>query len=140
MFTLDAQLQADTIDIGHLELCQVLLAKDANYPWLILVPKCKNITEIYQLSDQEQLQLMQEVSYVAKQMETHFLAEKMNVAALGNVVSQLHLHVIARFSSDPAWPAPVWGKHQARPYEKDDLEATVNSLKALLCERLRVTD
>ena len=139
MFTLDAQLQADTIDIGHLELCQVLLAKDANYPWLILVPKRKNITEIYQLSDQEQLQLMQEVSYVAKQMETHFLAEKMNVAALGNVVSQLHLHVIARFSSDPAWPAPVWGKHQARPYEKDDLEATVNSLKALLCERLRVT-
>ncbi|NRB39521.1 MAG: HIT family protein [Pseudomonadales bacterium] len=138
MFELDAQLKADTVSLGQMALCEVLLAKDANYPWLILVPMQANITEIYQLSDDQQLLLMQEVSFVAKQLETHCLAHKMNVAALGNVVSQLHMHVIARFDTDIAWPAPVWGKVAAKVYAEDELEATVNSLRALLCERLSI--
>ncbi len=138
MFILDSKLQEDTVHVGDLTLCQVLLMNDVNYPWLILVPKCSNITEVYQLSDSEQLQLMQEISYTAKQMETHFLAEKINVAALGNVVPQLHVHIVARFRSDPAWPAPVWGKVKSRVYDSEDLEATLNSVRALLSERLHI--
>ena len=138
MFILDSKLQEDTVHVGDLTLCQVLLMNDVNYPWLILVPKCRNITEVYQLSDSEQLQLMQEISYTAKQMETHFLAEKINVAALGNVVPQLHVHIVARFRSDPAWPAPVWGKVKSRVYDSEDLEATLNSVRALLSERLHI--
>lgn len=137
MFNLNAQLQADTISIGSMELCEVLLAKDANYPWLILVPKREGMTEIYQLSDAEQLLLMQETSFVARQMETHFLAHKMNIAALGNVVSQLHIHVVARFDNDAAWPAPIWGAVAAKGYEADELDATVNSVRALLYGQLQ---
>ncbi|CAA0081385.1 Uncharacterised protein [BD1-7 clade bacterium] len=132
MFELDPQLQGDSVSLGKLALCEVLLAKDANYPWLILVPHRASITEIYQLPDEDQLQLSKEVSLVSRLMATHFLAHKMNVAALGNVVSQLHVHVIARFDYDPAWPAPIWGKAKATAYEAEELETTINSLRALL--------
>ena len=138
MFELHAQLQADTVHIGTMTLCEVLLAQDANYPWLILVPQREGVTEVHQLSEEDQLLLLQESSFVAKQMETHFLAHKMNVAALGNMVSQLHLHVIARFESDVAWPAPVWGVTKAKAYVPNELEGTVNSLRGLLYEKLQV--
>ncbi len=138
MFELDAQLRADTVVVGSFALCEVLLARDANYPWLILVPKRAGITEIYQLDANEQQLLMQEVSFVAKQMETHFLAHKMNIAALGNVVAQLHMHVIARFEHDSAWPAPVWGKIPSISYSEDELDVTVNTMRTLLHEHMQL--
>ncbi len=132
MFQLDPRLENDTVKIGELALCDLLLATDANYPWVILVPRQANITELYQLSEDDQLQLMREISAVSRRMTTHFLAHKINVAALGNVVAQLHVHIIARYDTDPAWPGPIWGKVDAIAYPEDELESTVNSLKALL--------
>lgn len=115
-FRLHPQLQADTIAIGGLPLCRVLLMNDATYPWCILVPAREDIREIHALAGADQRQLMEEIAAVSRAMESAFTADKMNVAALGNQVPQLHVHVIARFRSDAAWPAPVWGRHPPRPY------------------------
>ena len=104
MFELDDRLQADTVEIGELSLCRVLLMNDAQYPWVILVPQRENVREVFELSDADQHQLMIESNAVAKAMADHFKAEKMNVAALGNMVPQLHIHHIVRFSNDAAWP------------------------------------
>lgn len=116
LFTLDERLQRDTIAVGSLALCDVLLMNDATYPWCILVPRRANISEIFQLQDSEQQQLWKETSFMAAQMKCMFHADKMNVAALGNVVAQLHMHVVARRQQDIAWPAPVWGRQPAVSY------------------------
>lgn len=117
-FALHQQLAADTFVLGELPLCLVLLANDSQYPWLILVPKRENLREIHHLSSAEQQQLMSESCAVARILESELAAEKINVAALGNMVPQLHVHHVARFSSDAAWPAPIWGKLPAKPYDK----------------------
>nr|WP_204796341.1 HIT domain-containing protein [Oceanisphaera litoralis] len=111
------QLAADTIILGELPLSLVLLARDGQYPWLILVPKRAGIREIHWLNEEEQQQLMRESCAVAALMETELAADKINVAALGNMVPQLHLHHVARFTGDAAWPGPIWGKHPAQAYE-----------------------
>ena len=116
MFALHPQLQADCIPLGRFPLCQLLLLNDANYPWFILVPEREDIREIYQLSLEDQMQLMRESSHLSQQLADRFKADKMNIAALGNVVPQLHLHHIVRYRHDPAWPAPVWGKVPPQPY------------------------
>ena len=131
MFKLDSQLEKDTVHIASFELCDVLLAKDANYPWVILVPRKDNLTELHQLEDNDLQTFWAESAYVSKHLEIHFQAHKLNVAALGNVVQQLHVHHIVRFHSDPAWPKPIWGVLPAIAYSDDELEVTVNSLKAL---------
>ncbi len=131
MFKLDSQLEKDTVHIASFELCDVLLAKDANYPWVILVPRKDNLTELHQLEDNDLQTFWAESAYVSKHLEIHFQAHKLNVAALGNVVQQLHVHHIVRFHSDPAWPKPIWGVLPAVAYSDDELEVTVNSLKAL---------
>lgn len=115
-FCLHPQLVADTLVLGELPLCLVLLANDSQYPWLILVPKQAELREIHHLSESDQQQLMRESCAVAALLESELGAEKINVAALGNMVAQLHVHHVARFSSDAAWPAPIWGKHPAQPY------------------------
>ncbi len=130
MFTLHPQLQADCIPLGHFPLCQLLLLNDANYPWFILVPEREDIREIYQLSADDQLQLLRESSQLAQQLADRFKADKMNIAALGNVVPQLHLHHIVRYRHDPAWPAPVWGKVPPQPYGA----AAVAALKQTLVD------
>ncbi len=130
MFTLHPQLQADCIPLGRFPLCQLLLLNDANYPWFILVPEREAVSEIYQLSAEEQQQLMRESSQLAQRLVDRFKADKMNIAALGNVVSQLHLHHIVRYRHDPAWPAPVWGKVPPRPYNTE----AVATLKQTLAE------
>lgn len=135
MFQLDPQLEKDTVHVASFELCEVLLATDANYPWLILVPRKENITELHQLSEGDLHLFWQESHFVCKHLEVHFQAHKMNVAALGNVVSQLHVHHIVRFHDDPAWPKPVWGQVPAKSYDQDELEITLNSLKALFCAK-----
>lgn len=121
MFVLDPRLLQDTLPIGDFPLCTLLLSNDSNYPWFILVPKRPDISEVFQLSESEQAQLWKETTYLSAVLHRTFQADKMNVAALGNVVKQLHMHVIVRRVDDAAWPAPVWGKHPARPYLPDEV-------------------
>lgn len=128
-FELHPQLEADTIDVGALKLCRILLMNDASYRWLILVPAVAGVREIHQLTPGDQQQLMQEIAFVSRQLERLTNADKMNVAALGNMVPQLHVHVIARFENDPAWPGPIWGKVPATPYGDEHLARTLEELK-----------
>jgi len=132
VFVLDSRLQADTVLIGDFSLCQLLLSNDSNYPWFVLVPKRPDISEIFELTLEDQLQLWQETTVLAAILNTLFAADKMNVATLGNVVSQLHMHVIARRHGDPAWPAPVWGKHPAQPYTAQQVSTIVQQLRSEL--------
>jgi diadenosine tetraphosphate (Ap4A) HIT family hydrolase len=108
-FILDSKLENDTYAIGTLGLCELRLMDDARFPWLILVPARANMSEIIDLSEAEQVTLMREISCVSAALKTLFSPDKLNIAALGNQVKQLHIHVIARFISDEAWPNPVWG-------------------------------
>jgi diadenosine tetraphosphate (Ap4A) HIT family hydrolase len=127
-WSLHAQLTQDTINIGDLPLCRVLVIKDANYPWLLLVPRRKDAVEIIDLAEVEQAQLMTEVARVARALKDITKCDKLNIAALGNVVPQLHVHVIARRKSDAAWPRPVWG---AVPPLSHDAEEVQNFISAL---------
>lgn len=136
MFELHPQLAKDCQLIGRFTLCHLLLMRDANYPWCILVPDRAGITEIHQLSAEDQQQLMRESSLLASSMATLFAADKMNIAALGNIVPQLHIHHIVRQRTDPAWPAPVWGKLPARSYTDADLENTLLMLRDALQDQL----
>ena len=132
MFELHPRLQADTQILGDLPLCRVLLAKDSQYPWLILVPRVADLREIHHLAPAQQQQLMQESCAVATLMEEALGPDKINVAALGNLVPQLHLHHVARFSSDAAWPGPIWGAHPALPYQAQDLRQQADNWRARL--------
>lgn len=132
MFHLHEQLAADTAAVADWPLCRVLLMNDANYPWLILVPARPGISEVHHLSAQDRTLLVEEVARATDVVQRHFNADKMNVAALGNVVPQLHVHVIARFRTDAAWPRPVWGAAPARPYEADALREAVAAIRAAL--------
>lgn len=117
-------------------MCRLLLLRDANYPWLILVPDREGITEIHHLSEQDQQQLMRESSMLASVLEDQFQPDKLNIAALGNVVPQLHIHHIVRYRDDPAWPAPVWGRLPAEPYTEADLDTTIEKLRTGLAGRI----
>ncbi|MDC7814624.1 MULTISPECIES: HIT family protein [Pseudomonas] len=134
MFTLDSRLQQDTLPIGDFPLCRLLLSNDANYPWFILVPRREDISELFQLDVTEQQQLWRETTALAEVLKDSFDADKMNVATLGNVVSQLHMHVIVRKRDDAAWPAPVWGKHPAKPYSTQQVEAIRDRLRVVLAD------
>jgi len=129
---LHPQLEKDCMLLGQLDLCAVLLMPDANYPWLILVPQRKEVREIYELSEADQQLLMQESCYISRLLATHFSADKINVAALGNMVPQLHIHHVVRFKNDVAWPAPVWGAIAAKAYEAKALQDLIEELKDLL--------
>lgn len=117
-FQLNARLAADCIKIGRLPLSLLLLLNDARYPWFVLVPQRTGISEIFELSVADQQQLCRESVQLSQHMKQAFHADKMNTGALGNLVSQLHIHHIARFSSDPAWPGPVWGHSEPEAYDK----------------------
>jgi diadenosine tetraphosphate (Ap4A) HIT family hydrolase len=134
MFVLDQRLLQDTVSVGDFPLCRLLLSNDSHYPWFILVPRRADISEIFQLSETEQTQLWHETTVLSKKLQQLFDADKMNVAALGNVVKQLHMHVIVRRQNDAAWPAPVWGKHPALPYSADQVADIIARLKAVLIE------
>ena len=134
VFALDPRLQQDTLPIGDFPLCRLLLSNDSNYPWFILVPRREDISEIFQLDVADQLQLWQETTALAETLKDSFDADKLNVAALGNVVSQLHMHVIVRKREDAAWPAPVWGKHPANPYNAEQVAVIRERLRLVLAE------
>ena len=125
MAKLHTQLAHDCVAVGRFPLCRLLLMRDANYPWFVLVPDREDITEIYQLAAEDQQRLIYESSALARALMRHWRGDKINVAALGNVVPQLHLHHIVRFRVDPAWPAPVWGRLPAAPYSDAALAETL---------------
>lgn len=121
-FKLHSQLQKDCILLGKFELCQVLLMNDSQFPWFILVPQRAGIREIYELSNEDQITLLSESSYLAQKLATIFAADKLNIAAIGNMVEQLHIHHVVRYKTDKAWAAPIWGKFAAVPYSAQQLE------------------
>lgn len=136
MFDLHPRLAQDTFLVGQYALCDVLLMNDSRYPWLILVPRRDAMREIHQLSESDQQLLIQESSFTASQMLALFSADKMNVAALGNQVEQLHVHHIARFKTDACWPEPVWGRGTAEPYSDIAAKAMLSQLRRVLDDRL----
>jgi len=132
MFKLHAQLAKDTVPIGQFQLSLVLLHKDGNYPWVVLVPKRQNMREIFHLSQDDQLQLAKESSHLSEVMTSIYAPTKMNIAAIGNIVPQLHIHHVARFEDDAAWPASIWGLTDAVPYTSEALLKHLERLRSSL--------
>lgn len=124
-FELDPRLAEDGEPVGGLPLCLVRLHRDARYPWVVLVPARAGTRELHELSEGDRRALVEETAAVAGAMQGALGADKMNVAALGNVVPQLHVHVVARYAADDAWPRPVWGAHPPLPYTPDSLAERV---------------
>ena len=128
-WSLNRQLEQDTINIGDLPLSRVLVVNDANYPWLMLVPRRADVKDLVDLNEVEQGQLMTEINRVARALQDITKPDKLNIAALGNVVPQLHVHVIARRTSDPAWPRPVWGVVPPVPHDPQEIEHFIRALR-----------
>ncbi len=120
-YELHPQLAADTHPVATLGLCDLRLMDDANYPWLVLVPRLPEVRELLDLDQSQRHVLTDEIDRATRALRDAFQPYKLNVAALGNLVPQLHVHVIARFENDPAWPSPVWGRVAARPYTPEAL-------------------
>jgi diadenosine tetraphosphate (Ap4A) HIT family hydrolase len=128
-FELDPKLAADTSEVARWELCRVLLMNDANYPWLILVPARPGLRDFHDLAAEDLPAMTDEIVRASKALEALFDPVKLNVAALGNQVPQLHIHVIARRADDPAWPKPVWGAAPARPYDEAARNERITQLR-----------
>ena len=135
-FNLHPQLERDCITVGHLTLCRLLLMNDKQFPWFILVPEIEGITEIFQLDKQQQGLLIEESSFLAEQLNTLYKADKINIAAIGNLVPQLHIHHVVRYRSDKAWPAPVWGKFAAISYSEQE----VGDILSLITDKFGLLD
>lgn len=133
-FALDPRLQADTHSVAMLPLCELRLMDDARYPWLVLVPRRAGMTEIADLTESEQAQLWREANQSAAALRAVAPCDKLNLGALGNIVRQLHLHVVARTQGDTAWPGPVWGSGAAVPYAAEVLAARLAALRQRLEE------
>ena len=131
-FELHAQLERDCSVVGDLPLCRVLLMNDNHYPWLILVPRRAGLRELYELEEPDLAAFWRESSALGRALMQHFRGDKLNVAALGNVVPQLHIHHIVRHHDDSAWPRPVWGAVPAQPYAEAEREQRLSELRALL--------
>jgi len=131
-FQLHPRLKEDCITIGRLDLCQLLMMNDSQYPWFILVPEKPDIKEIYQLSKPERLTLIEESSYLAENLAALYKADKMNIAAIGNLVPQLHIHHIVRYQTDKAWPGSIWGKYDAIPYTPQQIADNIARVKEQL--------
>ncbi len=130
-FHLDQRLASDTRKIASWPLCEVLLMNDSQYPWCILVPRVDGLSELFQLARTQRQQLDLESIFLSKILMNEFEAEKLNVAALGNVVKQLHIHHVVRYSTDPSWPAPVWGRLPAQSYTDEELAQRLEKLSDL---------
>ena len=129
-YALHPQLADDTAPVIELPLCEVRLMDDANHPWLVLVPRVAEAVELIDLGPVQRMQLSAEIDAACRALKSLFKPDKLNVAALGNLVPQLHVHVIARYTDDIAWPRPVWGAANARPYAPEQLVERVNALTA----------
>jgi diadenosine tetraphosphate (Ap4A) HIT family hydrolase len=131
-FQLNERLEADTYALGDFPLCRVLLMDDARYPWLILVPRRADAIEIIDLPVSDRAALIEEIAKAQQALTAVMHPDKLNVGALGNVVKQLHVHVIARFVSDPAGPGPVWGVGERRPYPSHMVGPLLDKLQKAL--------
>lgn len=131
-FELDSQLASDTWFITDLTLSTVLLMNDSQFPWCILVPRVDNIVEITQLSQFQRRRLWDESDLISRAMQSVFNPDKLNIGAIGNVVSQLHVHHVARYCSDVLWPKPVWGQLPTKPYTENSAELVIDKLKQQL--------
>ncbi|OUR84465.1 HIT family protein [Marinomonas sp. 42_23_T18] len=140
MFELDERLKKDSIKVGDFPLCELRLINDASYTWFVLVPKRVAVTEIYQLEELDRHMLMNESCLLAETLHDAFSPDKLNIAAIGNKVQQLHLHHVVRFTSDKAWPEPVWGKFPAIAYKKAELANILQKIRMLLADDLVVTE
>ncbi len=127
-FVLDDRLAADSVFVTDLPLCEVRLMNDATWLWLLLVPRRAGLSEIIDLPPEDRHRLMDEIARASAVVRDAAAADKLNVAALGNMVRQLHVHVIARHGGDPAWPGPVWGKVPPVPYDETTLEERIGTL------------
>ena len=132
MFELHPQLAKDCFTVGDFPLSRLLLMNDAQYPWFILVPRIEGVTEAFELEVPDQQRLAAESVLLSRLLSEAFTADKMNVAALGNVVSQLHVHHVVRYRGDAAWPAPVWGRMPARACSESELRERVDRLASAL--------
>jgi diadenosine tetraphosphate (Ap4A) HIT family hydrolase len=130
-FQLDSRLAADTIPVGDLALSSVLLLNDARFPWFVLVPRIGGASEVTDLTEEQSVQLMGEIRIATRVMMELSRPDKVNVGALGNIVAQLHVHVIGRFRSDPAWPGPVWGHGVRTPYPDHAASALIERAATL---------
>jgi len=131
-FKIDVRISSSCIKVTELKLSTLLFKNEKNYPWFILVPKKNNITEIFDLNFNEQQMLMEEINLVSSFIKKHFNCEKINFGALGNIVSQLHIHVVGRNSNDPLWPQGIWQEnYRASIYEKSELDNIIKSFNIL---------
>lgn len=128
-FQLDSRLAADSFLIGHFELCELRLINDSRWPWLVLVPKIAGAEEIHETSPDQQAQIANETAITAKALKQMMGCEKINSAAIGNIVRQLHIHVIARNENDTNWPGPVWGFGKSQPYDNDKKALVINQIQ-----------
>lgn len=129
-FKLHPDLIRDGIMMGRFGLCQVLLINDSHYPWFVLVPQRDNISDTIDLNESDDAKLWEESRVFSKAIMSAFKGEKLNVAALGNMTPQLHIHHIVRYKSDAAWPGPIWGKHALKPYTETDADTVRSKLFA----------
>jgi len=128
-WSLHPQLEQDTEAVGDLPLSRLLVNNDANYPWLLLVPRRPGVGEIIDLDEKDQSQLMIEIAHTSRSLKNVTACHKLNVAAIGNMVPQLHVHIVARQQDDPAWPKPVWGAVPARAYGLGERERFIAALR-----------
>lgn len=136
MFEMDKRLVGDTVELGDFALSRVLLMNDSRYPWLILVPRVVDASEVFDLQLEQQQELWQETQIVAHALKHAFAADKINIATLGNVVSQLHMHIVVRMQNDEAWPAPIWGLGVPQPYSESALIEMRTRLQVALAAHL----
>ena len=136
MYALHPQLADETVPVCDLDLCRVLLSKDATYPWLVLSPRREGLRDLHDLNEEDGIAALDEIRRCSRALVDLFgpdkMPDKINVAALGNQVPQLHIHVIARFTTDSAWPGPVWGKVPPAPYDDAARDALIGRLRAAL--------
>ncbi|MDF2964788.1 MAG: hypothetical protein K0Q51_176 [Rickettsiaceae bacterium] len=134
-FVLDPRLQSDGVILMDLELSRLILVDNSYFPWLILVPRRENLKEIIDLNQKERIVLMEEISLTSEVMQKIFCPDKLNIAALGNIVSQLHIHIVARFTNDKAYPHPVFGREK-KPYELEKQEELIKIISNALKNRI----
>ncbi|MBI5888460.1 MAG: HIT family protein [Deltaproteobacteria bacterium] len=130
MFVLSSRLKEDGAEVIGLGLCVVLLMKDRSFPWLVLVPRRDGVREMHELAKADRAVLMEEICAASSVIGTLFKPDKINIGALGNLVPQLHVHVIGRFKTDRAWPGPVWGTGAMQPYPPEELDKTILTLRS----------
>jgi diadenosine tetraphosphate (Ap4A) HIT family hydrolase len=135
-FQLHPRLQQDCFTVGRLALSQLLMMNDSQYPWFILVPRRPEITEIYQLTEEDRQMLLAESCALAETLQAIYQPDKLNIATIGNLVPQLHVHHVARYQADKSWPAPVWGKLPALAYTQQQAEFQISRLREALAGRL----